>query len=658
VPTAAPGTPSTVTVAMGDVRTAQGAQEAAPRMARVPALDGLRGAAVVAVLFFHAGHLTGGYLGVDLFFVLSGYLITSLLVLEWRSEGHLSLGAFWGRRARRLLPALFAVLFAVGVAAHWEVLPGARGQLRSAGLATMAYVANWHAIWSGNGYWDRVVQPSWLEHTWSLAIEEQFYLVWPLVALVVLRTATRAAGPVDTEVANRLTRRLGVVALAGVALSAALMIGGSLAGFSTERLYLGTDTRMAAILLGAWAACRQHGGRPVPEGSARRLLTGGSVVALGVLVLAWTRLEGTSVHLYRGGLFACGLAAMVIILDVSTPGASYARPVLSLTPLRWLGFISYGLYLWHWPIFQFLYPGRYGLTGWELTAVRIGVSIGVATVSFFALERPILERRWPVRLGPMVPVGIAVAGLALVLGTSGAVDPVPRTGTGTASVLRAGGHEPTVMVVGDSVAYDLAEDGLIPAANAGAKLRVVDRANIGCTIMRDIDDPMDAAIRNCSPTWPADVRQVKPDVVMLLIGGYAGVVPVPVDGEQVWPCEPAFDRKWRRRLDDAVDVLGAGGARVVLVTAPTAAMPVMKGPHPDLFDARQKCTNVVVEDVAASRSNVKLVDLAHWTCPTWPDCRAEVDGVVLRPDGVHFHDKGAAVVAGWMVPQLIRAAQH
>ena len=490
MPTGVVGRAGTVAVAMGDVRTAHVAPQAPPRMARVPALDGLRGLAVVAVLWFHAGHLTGGYLGVDLFFVLSGYLITSLLVLEWRGEGRISLGAFWGRRARRLLPALLAVLAAVGIAAHWEVLPGARGQLRAAGLATMAYLANWHAIWSGNGYWDRVVQPSWLEHTWSLAIEEQFYVVWPLVALLVLRTSSRAPGPIEVGTADRLTRRLGMVALAGVALSAAVMIGGSFAGFSTERLYLGTDTRMAAILLGAWAACRQHSGRPAVEGSSRRLLTAGSVLAAGVLAVAWTQLAGTSVHLYRGGLLVCGVAAMVIILDVSTPGTSYARPVLSFTLLRWLGLISYGLYLWHWPIYQFLYPGRYGLTGWSLTAVRIGLSIGVATLSFFALERPILERRWPVPLGPLVPVGIAVAGLVLVLGTAGAVDPVPASGEGTASVARAGRNDPTVMVVGDSVAYALAEDGLIPAADHGAELRVVDKASIGCTLMRDVDDPV------------------------------------------------------------------------------------------------------------------------------------------------------------------------
>ncbi|HMJ75344.1 MAG TPA: acyltransferase, partial [Iamia sp.] len=145
-------------------------------LSHIPALDGLRGLAVAVVLWFHAGHLRGGYLGVDLFFTLSGYLITSLLIVEWRTTGTIRLGPFWARRARRLLPALVVTLVVVGLVARWRVLPAARGDLRDAGLATLGYVANWQAILRGNGYWEQTLTPSWLEHTWSLAIEEQFYL--------------------------------------------------------------------------------------------------------------------------------------------------------------------------------------------------------------------------------------------------------------------------------------------------------------------------------------------------------------------------------------------------------------------------------------------------------------------------------------------------
>jgi len=155
----------------------------------VPALDGLRGAAVAAVLLYHAGYLDGGYLGVDLFFVLSGYLITSLLLAERDATGQIALQAFWIRRFRRLMPALLLML--CGVALYAAILarpidlPGIRGD----GLATLFYVANWHTIRQGTSYWAISLAPSPLQHTWSLAIEEQFYLAWPFVVYAITRVA-------------------------------------------------------------------------------------------------------------------------------------------------------------------------------------------------------------------------------------------------------------------------------------------------------------------------------------------------------------------------------------------------------------------------------------------------------------------------------------
>src|SRR5688572_19999684 len=195
----------------------------------MPALDGLRGLAVAGVVLCHAGHLTGGYLGVDLFFVLSGFLITSLLLTERRDTGRISLSGFWARRARRLLPALFGMLAGVAVyAAVWadraELDP-----IRADALATLGYVANWRAIFAGNGYWDVFSAPSPLEHTWSLAIEEQFYLVWPLAVLALLWVGRGSARAVLT----------GSLALG--AASAAWMIASYTPGDDPQRVYLGTD---------------------------------------------------------------------------------------------------------------------------------------------------------------------------------------------------------------------------------------------------------------------------------------------------------------------------------------------------------------------------------------------------------------------------------
>ena len=659
--------PTTVASSVAPGMAPDGADPPSPRRLRhLPGLDGLRGVAVVGVLAFHAGHLTGGYLGVDLFFVLSGYLITSLLVLEWSGTGTVVLSRFWARRARRLLPALFAVLAVVGVVAHWQVAPEARGSLRDEGFATLGYVANWFAVVKDNGYWEQALLPSWLQHTWSLAIEEQFYLLWPLVVGLVFGAWRRSRGPVgaDPAAVRRSVRRLGLVAWGGAAASAGLMIVWGLAGGSQERLYLGTDTRVAAILLGAGLACRQFlAGHTVAEAdpavrpSDRRWVVGvAGVVAALFLAVAWSRLGGTSELLYRGGLLACGIAAAVVLLDVTTPGRSAVRPVLELPPLRWLGWISYGLYLWHWPIYQYLVPGRFGLRGAALVAVRIGASLAVAVVSYVVLEQPIrrgaLQGR-AVRLA--VPATAVAVAVALLVGTTGAIDPPSPAAAEQAGVYQGTDPDaPRVMVLGDSVAFALAVDGLGPLADE-LGVRVVNRAKIGCTIMRDVDDPFNEAIRNCSPDWPAYVQEDRPDVVVVLFGGFVGVLPATVDGREVWPCDAEYDALWSRRLDEAVGVLSAGGAKVVLLSAPGAPIEVFKGENPTQFDARQRCSNDVLEAVATTNPDAAFVDLAGFVCPD-DECRVAIDGLTLRNDGVHYRGDAAKLVARWAVPEVLEAA--
>ncbi|MCU1452456.1 MAG: acyltransferase family protein, partial [Acidimicrobiales bacterium] len=385
------------------------------------------------------------------------------------------------------------------------------------------------------------------------------------------------------------------------------------------------------------------------------------LLAAAGLGLAWTRLDGASSTLYRGGLLACGIAATVVLLDVTTPGASPLRRALSLAPLRWLGLVSYGLYLWHWPIYQYLQPGWHGLEGWSLVAVRVGASLAAAAVSFVVLERPV--RRGALgRLGTrtLTPIAVGLAALALVIGTRGALDPaihVPGGGRIAARYTVGPVTAPKVLVVGDSVAFALAFDGLVPHAGE-LGLRVIDAARIGCTLMLDVGHPVDASIRNCSPEWPALVDSTRPDVVLVLFGGFTGVVPVDVGGRSVWPCDPAYDQRWRSRLDAAVATLSARGATVVLATAPTASARIIKGDHPALFDQRQQCSNRVLADVARRNPHARLADLAAWTCPVWPACATDLGGVELRPDGIHFRGPGAQPPTRWLAPQLRAAARR
>ncbi len=375
----------------------------------MPALDGVRALAVLSVMGYHAGvgWLPGGLLGVDVFFVLSGFLITSLLLSEYRKTGRISLLSFWGRRARRLLPAM-ALLLASMIAWATYLSPAtSRNSLRVDALSTMFYGANWRFITSGQGYFDHFGPQSPLLHTWSVAVEEQFYLLWPLLLLLVLRW-----------------RRRGVFALAfaGAAASAAWMWVLSVDGASPDRLYYGTDTRALPLLLGCTlAALRPPAGiedslarlRKVAVARTLRVLI--QVIGLaGItgLVLCWLRVRDHSTWLYRGGFIVVAACAAALLLTCTdAPRGPLAR-LLSLPPVRYIGAISYGLYLYHWPLFQYLTHARTGITGGGLLAVRFAVTFAVAVVSYHLIEQPIrrgaLSRA---RLRRWLPRGMAAATL-------------------------------------------------------------------------------------------------------------------------------------------------------------------------------------------------------------------------------------------------------
>ncbi len=230
-------------------RTATVESTALPQWQHVPALDGLRALAVVAVLLFHGGYLQGGFLGVDLFFALSGFLITSLLIRDAGSEQGVRLGTFWGRRFRRLLPA---VLTMIVIAALWAWLFGSLADLAGVegdGPWAVFYVANWHFIAQSGGYWESFTEPSMFDHLWSLAIEEQFYLVWPIAVLAIWRWSRR---PVRT---------LAVICAVAIGLSFLAMVL-LYDGVEPTRVYMGTDTRAASLLVGALAATEPARGSP------------------------------------------------------------------------------------------------------------------------------------------------------------------------------------------------------------------------------------------------------------------------------------------------------------------------------------------------------------------------------------------------------------
>lgn len=333
---------------------------------------------MAAVLAFHTGAswAVGGFLGVDLFFVLSGFLISGLLVAEWQRRGQVSLRRFYARRALRLLPAvlvLCAFLLVVGPVASGV---DARNALWKGVAGTVFYFANWQQAFGLLPLFQLT------DHTWSLAIEEQFYLVWPPVLLLTLSWARRRRiDPVTAAITLALT-----LAAASALLKLALWNGVS----SENRLYFGTDTRADSLLIGAALGLAFTTGR---LGWAHRLLPALTPVALlGIFVLlAFVHRDDPA--LYLGGLTGVAILVAIVIGGVALEPESLVGRLLSLAPLVAIGRISYGIYLWHWPVFRYLHEAELGLGWWQTQLVRIAVSLAAATASFFLLERPLLAMR-------------------------------------------------------------------------------------------------------------------------------------------------------------------------------------------------------------------------------------------------------------------------
>ncbi len=382
------------------------------RLPRMPGLDGLRALAVVAVLLYHAGlaSVPGGFLGVEVFFVISGYLITALLVTEWRRRGRIDLAAFWMRRARRLLPALYLVVVAT-LAYAVVFLPGEVAGLRGDALSAFGYVTNWYLIFGNESYFEAMGRPSLLRHLWSLAVEEQFYLLWPPIV---------AAG-ISLGAHRWRLRRLMFVSLAVAGGSALLMAALYAPDIDPSRIYYGTDTRATGLLFGAalafvWRpgerssreACARLARRgPRPAGRFRRrwgwlrlaLLDAAGLAALAGLAAFCLSLDEFQPLLYRGGFAAVGLTTAVLVAAVAHPQSRVGTLLLGWRPLRWVGERSYGIYLWHWPVFMVTRPGLdVPLGGADLLALRLAVTVLLAHLSYRYVEQPVrhgaLDRAW------------------------------------------------------------------------------------------------------------------------------------------------------------------------------------------------------------------------------------------------------------------------
>ena len=345
----------------------------------LPGIDGIRAIAVIAVIAYHldtTGWAKGGFLGVEIFFVISGYLITSLLVSEKTGKGRVDFKQFWLRRARRLLPALWLVL-TVTVAFMAVFHSGELGDLKGPVAAALAYVSNWYLIASGTSYFQAMGRPSPLTHLWSLAIEEQFYLVWPLIvagALVVFRKRVHF-----------------LYAVLGAALVSTIWMWVLADPIDPSRAYYGTDSRASGLLIGAALALvwRPSQLRSETGPGAPYVLDGLGASALGFLVFWMLTKADFDTGMYHGGFLIVDVMTAIVIAVAAHPAARLGR-VLGCKPLVWVGQRSYGLYLWHWPVFVFTRPDLdLPFGGLRVVILRIGLTVILAELSYRYIEQPI-----------------------------------------------------------------------------------------------------------------------------------------------------------------------------------------------------------------------------------------------------------------------------
>ena len=632
-----------------------------------PALDGLRGAAVAGVVVFHLERLQGGFLGVDLFFVLSGFLITSLLLTEARKSAGdgtgragIDLRHFWSRRARRLLPALWLVLVGVSVLLLVYTPEEERSRFRGDALGTLGYVANWERLSSKATYWDMFSQPSPLEHMWSLAIEEQFYVLWPLVIVGLIAVARRRQVPLLSAVRW--------VALGGAVVSL-LWMALSFRPTNTNWAYFSTPTRLGPTLLGAALAT-------VAVGRARRTKAPPTewdvlaVAALFVMTVLAFSVDGIDGVYYQGGLAVFALASCAVIWAVTGGPPGHVARLFSLRPLQWLGRISYGVYLWHWPVIVYMTIPRIGLDRWAVDSLRIATTLAVAAASYRWLEQPI--RRGALtgrRLWAVSGAALAVTLGLLVVATEGepkveAVEidedqPLPGIDNAVIHVPEADDvpdEAVKLLLVGDSgvaawgptlveTAEDV-DDGTVAVAFS---------AQIQCSVLHThgLDRQPDGEViehPRCDGTredmWERLVDEYDPDVVVYYLANAGFVGEHRVDGEWLTECQPAYDTYLGDKLAGDADLLTADGAAIVFATSPyTAAM--VEGTK-----AAVDCRNATYHRVAGERPGTPapVIDLNAFIASQIPLTEES-----MFEDPVHLSEEGAGRASGWLLP-LVDAA--
>jgi peptidoglycan/LPS O-acetylase OafA/YrhL len=624
-------------------------------LARHRGLDGLRGVAVILVIIFHSGldWLPGGFLGVSVFFTLSGFLITSLLINECENSGRINLKAFWGRRLRRLAPASLVVIAVVIGLASWLSTSIEASRIKGDAISAVLYFSNWRFIYSGHSYGELFASPSPLQHLWSLSIEEQLYVVVPVIIAGLFAVGLRRRG-------------IGVVLLVGVFGStiATMLISGH------EHIYYGTHTRAAELLLGAALAClfgqriEQLATKPARPWSTLYLLP-----LLGVVLLAkFSTVD--SAWVYSGALTLFGLLSVVCLIAAIQGGP--VRAILSRSVLVRVGEVSYGLYLIHWPVIVWLNTDRLDVNPTALFGAQVVVTVLLTVLSYWLIEQPIRHRKVlrsvPVALGAFVAsvVAAVVLASAVLASTSGRVDTTPEilvtlapntTNVNEGVTTTVADAMPTridrtvplgILVIGDSTAENIA------TALAGASdgnLGVISGGVLGCPLLKVafVRDRKDSQqdVAYC-PENEQLVRDHVADVdAVVIVAGVANQWAFQYTDSDMW-IEPGSDQ-YKTDLDQFLfnieDIVAPYGLPVlVFETPPVRDNPKILG---DDISALVRWA-AVIDEWDSNWHSVKMVPYADALSDPNSD-----EGKKERPDGVHLaEDFGQELARVILIPRL------
>jgi peptidoglycan/LPS O-acetylase OafA/YrhL len=640
----------------------------APRFGHVAALDGLRGLAVALVVVYHFAPdlLPAGFEGVDLFFVLSGFLITSLALGEHSSTSTLSARRFFGRRARRLLPAALVAVVVIVVVGSILQPSSNRPTLRGQSIASLLYVNNWWAIAQGESYQAAFGAESPLSHFWSLAIEEQFYLVFPLVVLAIVVLVRRRRGTT-----RGLAGTLLAVAAVGALISATWMAILHDPTQDPSRLYFGTDTRIQALLMGVAGACVWYlWSHRIRRAASPWILGALALGAVSFLVYVAVNAELRDGWLYHFGFLAIAAATVVAILAM----CAARSPVTRVFELRWLcvlGLASYSIYLWHWPVKVFLTSDDTSLHGWELFTARVAVTSVAATISFLAIERPFRSaKRLPLIAGASVTAMVVAVAVVWFVARPVA-PPASAFSVATAPTVETTPAAPLpplrVLWLGDSVAWTLGGGHLDFPDPIGfdnpfdaAKIVIWNKASWGCPL---VDAPrrsfgvtrvLEGWCLDRAGEWPKLMDQFPADVVAWSSSFY-DTWDVKVEGTWLPFGSPQWDAVYLANLDEARTVATSRGAQFLLVAqADPVADPSQKEMEnllPQNIWRYGHLRDLQAQFGAAHPSDTHVVDLQPIVCPDDSCAHMTLDDPGLRGDGVHFWKDKVNSVAP-LAPQI------